>query len=141
MQLEFRLVDGRYALARMPNEGDAPALPRGPFAALVSSSRGLTLVCEESAAPRGAEVETGYRCLEIAGSFDLASTGVVAAAVEPLARASISVFVHSTWETDFVLLREQDLAAGLHALRAAGHKIVESETTIAHTSSAQSNKA
>jgi hypothetical protein len=133
MQLEFRRIEGLYALARLPKGSEIPDLRRTRFAALVSSSRGITLVCAEEAAPRGAELETGYCCLEIVGSFALNSVGVVAAAIAPLALAGISVFVHSTWETDFVLLRADDLARAERALRDAGHKIVDSEAIIGST--------
>lgn len=49
--------------------------------------------------------------------------GVVASLVTPLAEAGVSVFVLSTFDTDYLLVKEADLEPALAALRAAGHVI------------------
>ena len=83
------------------------------------------MICAQYQVPPDVEMEGGFRCLRIDADFDLTSVGVVAAATAPLAEAAISVFVHSTWETDFILLKETVLANAIRALRASGHKVIE----------------
>jgi uncharacterized protein len=43
----------------------------------------------------------------------------------PLSAAKISVFVVSTFDTDYVLIRQGSLAAAIACLRAAGHEVVK----------------
>ena len=51
--------------------------------------------------------------------------GVVAALVTPLAEAGISVFVLSTFDTDYLLVKEVELVKALAGLRAADHSVDE----------------
>lgn len=123
MRLELTLLDERLALAHLPPGSPNPLWVTGQFAAVIFSKHGTSVVCEESAVPAGVRVQNGFRCLEVAGTFDLASVGVVAAAVQPLAAAGISLFAYSTWETDYVLLQEHDLNLATTVLANAGHTL------------------
>jgi hypothetical protein len=49
--------------------------------------------------------------------------GVLASIAEPLAGAGISIFAISTFDTDYVLVGDQKLAAAIAALQAAGHQV------------------
>ena len=119
--LNFRALDGLYALALLPPGSARPDWARGEFTAIIESAEGISVVCSEAAVPAGAKMRGGFRCLEIDGSFDLESVGVVATAVAPLAAAGISVFVYSTWKTDYVLIQEYDFPQATLALKEAGH--------------------
>jgi len=48
---------------------------------------------------------------------------VIAALANPLAEAHVSIFVISTFETDYILVKENDLAQAVKALQKAGHTI------------------
>jgi hypothetical protein len=50
-------------------------------------------------------------------------TGVVASLVSPLADAAVPIFVLSTFDTDYLFVREADLPRAAEALRGAGHTI------------------
>ena len=123
MRLEFSLLEERYALTHLPPGSPHPDWVRGRFAATISSREGLSIVCVESAVPTGPRTQTGFRCLEVLGAFDIESVGVLAAAVQPLARSAISLFAYSTWQTDYILVQEKDLDRALASLRDAGHAI------------------
>jgi hypothetical protein len=49
--------------------------------------------------------------------------GILASLVVPLAYALLSVFVVSTFDTDYLLVKEQDLGAAADVLRRHGHSI------------------
>jgi len=55
--------------------------------------------------------------------MDFSMVGVVASLVTPLADARVSVLVVSTFDTDYMLVKESDLERALTALRTAGHVI------------------
>ena len=55
--------------------------------------------------------------------MDFSMIGVVASLVTPLAEAGISVFVVSTFDTDYLLIKETESEMALAALQAAGHKV------------------
>jgi uncharacterized protein len=49
--------------------------------------------------------------------------GILVAIAQPLAQAGLSIFAISTYDTDYVLVKERDLPAALAALRGAGHEV------------------
>ena len=73
--------------------------------------------------PEEASAERGWCALELAGPLDFSLTGVVSALVTPLAEAEVPIFVLSTFETDYLLVRELDLHRSGEALRDAGHEV------------------
>ena len=52
-----------------------------------------------------------------------AETGVLESMAAPLARAGISIFALSTYDTDYLLMPGDDLEAALSALSEAGHAV------------------
>ncbi len=120
-RLNFSLLEERYALAQLPPGSPRPDWAHGRFTAIIESAEGTSVACVEAAVPVGVNKRGGFRCIEIGGSFELESVGVVAAAVRPLAAAGISVFVYSTWQTDYLLIQEYDFPKAATALKEAGH--------------------
>ncbi len=50
--------------------------------------------------------------------------GVLASLVGPLAGAAVSVFVLSTFDTDYVLVKEEDFGRAVEVLVREGHSIL-----------------
>lgn len=123
LRLEFANVGGRFALVLLPLGAPTSPWATGPFVAVTQSAEGISVVCQESAVPPDTTARMGFHCLQIAGSFEIESVGVVAAAVLPLAQAGISVFVYSTWETDYILFQHNELERAVNALIQAGHTV------------------
>ncbi len=57
----------------------------------------------------------------MAGTLDCALVGVLAALGGPLAGAAISIFAVSTFDTDYLMLKEANLRSAIEALQKAGH--------------------
>jgi hypothetical protein len=117
------LLPGRYAVCRLPPDAALPDWPSGEFVSVSRSAEELSVVCREEAVPQGVRQENGFRCLRIDGTLDFGLVGVLAALLTPLAGAGVSVFAVSTFDTDYLLLKETDLARAVEALRAAGHAV------------------
>ena len=61
--------------------------------------------------------------LALIGPLVMTLLGVVAALADPLRDAGVSIFAISTYDTDYVLVHEPDLATATRALRDAGHEV------------------
>ncbi len=121
---DLLLLVGRYSICRLPPDAPLPqAALAGSFWALLRSNDELSLVCAAELAPPEAICSTGWRCLRVAGTLDFALTGVLAGLSAPLAAAGISIFAVSSYDTDYLLLSEDQLPAALAALRAAGFAV------------------
>jgi hypothetical protein len=122
--LSLRVLPGELAVCRLPADAPIAPLPaRAPLVSITRTSDELSIVCRVADAPPAAQVEPGWRALQVAGPLDFALTGILAAIADPLAAAGISLFAVSTYDTDYVLVRETALPAAVAALRAAGHDV------------------
>ncbi len=67
--------------------------------------------------------EPGWRCLRVLGPLGFGMTGVLASLSGPLASSGVSIFVVSTYETDYLMVQERDLERAVDALTRAGHRV------------------
>ena len=51
-------------------------------------------------------------------------TGVLASVIDPLAQSGIPIFAISTFDTDYVLVKEEFAESALKTLQAAGHELI-----------------
>jgi hypothetical protein len=119
--LTLSLLPGILAVCRLERDAPIPAwaLQAGPHQSLVSvtrTSEELSIVCAQDLLPPGARAERGFRAFKVAGPLDFSLTGVLASLTTPLAEAGVSVFAVSTFDTDYLLVREVQLAAARKTL-------------------------
>ena len=79
-------------------------------------------VCREDRTPDGALAERGWVALKLEGPFPFSMTGVLASFLQPLAEAQIPIFAISTFDTDYVLIKRENLERAVAELGAAGHE-------------------
>jgi uncharacterized protein len=84
----------------------------------------LSIVCSEDRVPDGVRAERGWLALKLEGPFPFSVTGVLASFLQPLAEARISIFAISTFDTDYVLIKRENLDQSEVVLGAAGHERV-----------------
>lgn len=120
------LLPERLAVCRLGPAAPVPAWAwRGALCAVTRTAQELSVVCEERSVPEAVQAARGWRALRVEGPLSFEQVGVLAALLAPLAEAGVSVFALSTYDTDYVLVRERDLARAVAALRSAGHTVRE----------------
>ena len=122
----FRLSAMPHDLAIVRLEAGA-AIPAwamaGEFFSVTRTSDELSIVCDAGRAPNGVKAQRGWRALKVHGPFELSEVGVMAALSSALAAVGVSVFAIATFDTDYLLVNEQQLEAAIEALRNAGHEV------------------
>lgn len=84
----------------------------------------LSLVCPETDLPAAVlQCERGWRALKICGVLYFALVGILAKISSLLANAGISIFAVSTYNTDYILIKESHLQKAAAALRNNGYQI------------------
>jgi hypothetical protein len=83
----------------------------------------LSIICDEGAVPRDVRAERGWRCMKVLGPLPFEMVGVAAAITAPLAQAGISVLIVGTFDTDYVLLKDEMRAKAVEALESAGFSV------------------
>lgn len=117
--LRISLLDGSFAVCRMdPGAVVPPSLliPGPEFVSITRTADEVSIVCPESLAPAGTKISRGWRTFKVQGPLDFSLTGVIATLTAPLAAAKISVFTIATYDTDYILVQETDLAEAKRVL-------------------------
>lgn len=123
--LTLRRLDGRMAVCRLDPYSEVPGWATG--AALFSVTRTpdeLSVVCPEENVPAGVRSEAGWRVLALEGPFEFSAVGVLASVASPLAEAGVSIFALSTYDTDYVLVKEEGIDIATSALRERGLEVL-----------------
>jgi hypothetical protein len=124
--LELKLLDGRMAVCRLSPVENLPAwaLAAGSFSSVTRTADEWSVVCAEEAVPPGIQCETGWRLLQVAGPLDFGLTGILASIAVPLAEAGVSIFALATYDTDYVMVKAENLDRAARALAVAGHRLL-----------------
>jgi uncharacterized protein len=122
--VQLYVLDDLYAIVRCEPDAELPSWLRGGhFWSVTRTDSELSIVCRQEDVPADASAERGFVAFEVAGPLDFTLTGVVSSLVGPLAEEGVPLFVLSTFETDYLLVREHDLHRSVEALANAGHSV------------------
>jgi hypothetical protein len=123
--LPLVILPDKLAVCRLAVEAPFPEWARpGDLLAFIRSRDELTVVCVERLVPPEVVAERGWRVLQVQGPLDFALVGVLAAITAPLAAAGVSIFALSTYDTDYVLVKEDALERAIQALGQAGFLVL-----------------
>ena len=85
----------------------------------------LSLVCLTCSVPAQTLArEDGWRAFCVEGPLDFSLVGILAKISAVLADAGIGIFAVSTYDTDYVLVKEPDFECAADALVAAGYGVI-----------------
>lgn len=119
MDLTLTLHAGELSIVRLSPHAGLPAwldFESRPLVSVTFSANELSIVCPTALVPRNLRSEGPWRAFEIEGPIDFALTGVLASVLDPLAEAGLGIFALSTFDTDWILVRAEKIAAAQAAL-------------------------
>jgi hypothetical protein len=123
-KLKLVVLTPVFAVCRLDPFAPFPAWASSSvFTSITRTSDELSVVCQQHLVPNGIQCERNWRCIRVSGKMVFSMIGVVASLATPLAESGISVFVVSTFDTDYLLMKETELEKALAVLQAAGHVV------------------
>ncbi|HXH31109.1 MAG TPA: ACT domain-containing protein [Bacteriovoracaceae bacterium] len=96
----------------------------GDFFSISRTASELSIVCEENNVPKEVNSERGWKILKVEGTLDFNLTGILVSIAEPLAKAKISIFAVSTFDTDYILVKATDLSLASETLTSKGFVVL-----------------
>ncbi|MBW2147021.1 MAG: ACT domain-containing protein [Deltaproteobacteria bacterium] len=123
-KLILSLLQETLAICRLDRDAGIPdwALTGG-FFSITRTPDELSIVCPQSSVPEEIPCDREWQCLRVEGPLALSLTGILASLAAPLARAGISTFVVSTYDTDYVMVKEKDVEQAILVLSQEGHQV------------------
>ena len=122
-KIVLSILEETYIIHKLDQSTNLPEeLIECEFYSLSNSQEELSLVCPEQILIQSENDSPNWKCLKVAGPLDLNLTGILAGLSDTLAKAKISIFAISTFETDYVLIQKQVLETAKSVLKSAGYK-------------------
>ena len=121
--MELKRIDYHFSVCKVKELSGTDLTQE--FCFVGKTDEEISLVCLTVAVPEHTtEREDGWKAFRIQGVLDFSLIGILAKISAILAENKIGIFVVSTYNTDYVLVKEADYERALCALAQAGYTIV-----------------
>ncbi|MGD9412929.1 MAG: ACT domain-containing protein [Desulfobacterales bacterium] len=127
-KLSLKILPDRMAVCRFDPTAALPDwIAEVGFYSITRTQDELTIVCPETYPAPGIRSEAGWRCFQVQGMLDFSEIGIIFSLTRPLAESGVSVFVISTFDTDYFMVKDNDLEKAIDALTAEGHRVLKAD--------------
>lgn len=111
----------RLAICRLAPDSRIPeGVCQLSFYSITRTQDELSIVLPELHAEAAWQAEKGWRVLKVLGPLDFNLTGILAGISGVLADAGVSLFAISTYDTDYIMVKEDALDRTISALSGEG---------------------
>ena len=121
--MTLKILPDGFSVCRLASGTKIDLTKEFSFAA--HTDRELSLVCRTQDVPAGTEIrEDGWRGFRIEGVLDFSLVGILSGISSVLAETGTGLFAVSTYDTDYIFVKEENLDRARLALQAAGYEFV-----------------
>ncbi|HPH78807.1 MAG TPA: ACT domain-containing protein [bacterium] len=115
--IKLQLFPNRFSICRLRANYDYPRWAENDiFCSITRTDEELSVITLENKVNVCANRNDGWRLIKILGPLDFTMIGVVYSLTEILAKANISVVVVSTYDTDYLLVKEEKVDEAVECL-------------------------
>ena len=120
--MELHVIDENFTVCKL--EDCSGVDPNTPWCFLSRTDEEISLVCPTGRVPANTLVrEDGWRAFRVQGVLDFSLVGILAQISGILAEGKISLFAVSTYNTDYILIKEPDFGRALALLEQSDCRI------------------
>ena len=121
--MELKRIDDRLTVCKIAEISDVRW--DGDFYFIAKTDEELSLVCKTEDTPHNTLArEDGWKGFRIQGVLDFSLIGILSKLSGILAAHSIGIFAVSTYNTDYILVKEENYERALTVLASAGYTVV-----------------
>lgn len=121
--MNLKILDSDLSVCKINFTAEIPY--QDPFVFVGKTDGELSLVCSTASVPDTCIVrEDGWKGFRVEGSLEFSLIGILSKITGLLAENQISVFVVSTFDTDYVLVKADQLERAKECLENSGHRFV-----------------
>ena len=122
--MKLKVLPNGLTVCKVPSVADIDTC--AGFFFIGKTDEEISLVCRTEDTPANTtDREDGWRGFRIEGILDFSLTGILAKISGVLAEKEIGIFAVSTYNTDYVLVKKENLTRAMEALSAAGYETAE----------------
>lgn len=121
--MELELLPFNFTVCRLADSGCIDF--NKAFTFYAKTEKEISYVCLEEEMPENViAVEKGWRGLRVGGVLDFSLIGILAKIAVVLAAKEISIFVVSTYDTDYIFVKAEQIETAVAALKENGYEII-----------------
>ncbi|KPI52005.1 amino acid-binding protein [Clostridioides difficile] len=122
--MKLKLFAEEYAVCRLNNDSKIPEwIDTKNFYSITKTEDELSVVCSNNNIPSDVKSEKEWRILKILGPLDFSLIGILSKLSGLLAENKISIFAISTYDTDYILIKEKDIENACKILTCNGYEV------------------
>lgn len=123
--LTMKLLKERYGVCRLGKNEPIPEWTKNSdFCSITKTLDELSIVCTEASIPKDIKCEKDWRILKIEGPLDFSLIGILASISTILAQEGISIFAISTYDTDYILVKNNDIDNAVKSLIKERYEVI-----------------
>lgn len=124
MPLTLILLEGKFTIHRLNPNAEIPAdVLNNSIYSITRTEDELSLALPDAIEIESDRSDPGWVCFKVEGPLDFSLVGILAGIASALAEAKIPIFALSTFDTDYILVKQEQLQAAKETLKSAGYKI------------------
>ncbi|CAF3217976.1 unnamed protein product [Rotaria socialis] len=123
--LTLDLLKENFVICRLSPSSLLPSWAfTGPFCSITKTNDELSIITmDNNQLPKDIQCERNWKCFKLRGPFPFDMTGVLISALNPLANADVGILAISTFDTDYVMVKDNNLQVAIDVLKQNGHTI------------------
>jgi hypothetical protein len=127
--MNFTLLSNRYAICKFAEGLPLPEwVYSSGFYSITRTKDELSVVAVQTdSVSEDIICSRDWRIFKVAGPMDLSLVGIISEISGTLRNKDIPVFVISTFDTDYILVKQKDLDCAISALHEKGHNLAAEE--------------
>ena len=120
--MKLEVIDCDFTICKIDNINQVDLTQE--FVFLSKTPDEISLVCETKTVPPGTiKSVPGWKAIKILDTLDFSMVGVLSKISAILANSDISIFVVSTYNTDYILIKSENFDKGIHVLKHNGYTV------------------
>lgn len=122
--MKLKLDNGKYVVCRLEKNEKIPTwINTEKFYSITKTEDELSIVCLDENIDENIKCEKGWRVLKIQGPLDFSLVGILSKISVILAENNISIFAISTYDTDYILVKEESIEKTIKVMTENGYNI------------------
>lgn len=126
-KIRLIVLKGIFAVAQLEKGSSFPDWAiSSELWSITATQDEISIVCRQDIVPTQVKSERDWRCLKVDAVLDFSLVGILASLTLPLAQEGISIFALSTFNTDYLLIKDKDIEKAIMVLMKQGFEILKS---------------
>lgn len=123
-KLKLKILDGLYAVCQVGENFKDFDLENKDFFSITKTEDEVSVVILQDKIKAEIKAEKDWKILKIEGILDFSLIGILSKISSILAKNQISVFVISTFNTDYILIKEEKIEEAISILTQEEYEVI-----------------